>query len=92
MNTLNIPGTQTLQATLRAHNKVLGEEAGLWARLTMKSSGTERIMNARDQVKAAFEDWLTAKSPEASVDTVKAWLVDNARQPDKLIARLNATY
>jgi hypothetical protein len=92
LKTLNVPGTQTLQATLRAHNKVLGQEAGLWATLTMKSSDTERIMNAREQVKAAFQDWLTANPSSRADDTVKAWLVDNAREPDKLIARLNASY
>lgn len=92
MKPLDVPGTSTLQATLRAYNKVDARENGFWASLTLRSSDTERVMEAQKAVKLAFKEFL-ATGPAAGVaDTVKAWLIDNARDPDRLVERLNASY
>jgi hypothetical protein len=89
---LDVQGTATLQASLRAHNHVLREENGLWASLTMRSSDTSRIMEAQKNVKLAFEAFLTTKPDAKTADVVKAWLVANARDPGDLLERLNASY
>lgn len=92
MKTLNVSGTQTLQATLRAHNKVQAQEHGLWASLTLRSSDTRRVMDSQRAVKSAFKDFLATGPTAETADVVKSWLLDNARRPDELLNRLNASY
>lgn len=92
MKPLDIQGTQTLQATLRAHNTVLKEEKGLWASLTLRSSDTGRVMEAQKNVKLAFKDFLATNPGPQTADVVKAWLLDNARNPGDLLERLNAGF
>ena len=89
---LDVQGTAMLQASLRSHNQVLREEKGLWASLTLRSSDTSRVMNAQGNVKLALQDFLGTNPDAHTTDTVKAWLVDNARNPSELLERLNACY